>query len=197
MKISSQWCAIAIAAACALAAATPAHAQKKAQGPFREGFWIGVGLGYGGATISCSGCTDNSRLGAPTFTLRMGGTPSRQVLIGGELNAWSRSESGVTETVGDMSAVALWYPGARSPVFLKGGVGVVVYQANSSPKLESEGFGLNLGAGIDLYTGRSFSITPFVTYITALGGNLKVGGTDTGFAIKPNMIEVGITATWH
>ena len=38
MKISSQWCALAIAAACALAAATPAHAQKKEQGPFREGF---------------------------------------------------------------------------------------------------------------------------------------------------------------
>jgi hypothetical protein len=127
----------------------------------------------------------------------MGGTVNRQLLIGGELNAWGRTESGVEETVGDMSAVAIFYPSPTGTLWVKGGVGVAIYEASSSPKFESEGLGINLGVGIDLYAGRTFSVTPFATFVTALSGNLKIGGTDTGVAVKPNLIEVGIAATWH
>jgi len=196
MATSSRWYALAVAAACGLAIATPAHAQKQVEGPYREGFWIGVGLGYGGAGFSCSGCS-STRTGAATFTLRMGGTTTRRLLIGGELNAWGRNELGVDQAVGDMSAVVLWYPSETTPVFLKGGLGVAVYSANSSPKVESSGLGVSVGLGIDLYTGRKFSITPFVTAMSAISGTVKVGGTDTGVSYRPNLIEVGVTATWH
>jgi len=182
-----------------LTAAAPARAQKqaKSEGPYREGFWIGVGLGYGSATISCSECTDNSRYGAPTLTLRMGGTPSRRLLVGGELNAWSRTSSNITETVGDLSAVALYYPSATGTFFIKGGAGGVVYQANTSPKLETSGFGVSIGIGIDLYLGRQFSLTPYASYVTALSGTVKIGGSDTGYEAKPNLIVAGLAATWH
>ncbi|HXY19904.1 MAG TPA: hypothetical protein VEH83_07905 [Gemmatimonadales bacterium] len=197
MQASPKWRWLALAAACGLVAASPAQAQKRDEGPYREGFWIGVGLGYGSAAVSCSLCTSGSRTGAATFTLRMGGTPSRQLLIGGELNAWGRNTSGVDEAVGDMSAVVLFYPSLTTPVFLKGGLGVAVYSLNTSPKVESEGLGVSIGVGADLYTGRRFSLTPFATFMTAISGNLKVGGADTGVAVKPNLLELGLTATWH
>ena len=196
MERIPHWRRFALAAWCGLVVATPAHAQKQVEGPYREGFWIGVGLGYGGANVSCSGCS-TTRDGAPTFTLRMGGTPGPRLLVGGELNAWGRSEAGANETVGDMSAVVLWYPIRTSGLFFKGGLGVAVYSLDGSPKVESEGLGVSVGVGIDLYTGRKFSLTPFVTAMTGISGNLKVGGTDTGFAVRPNLFEVGVTATWH
>jgi len=183
----------------ALAAAAPARAQKqgKSEGPYREGFWIGVGLGYGSATISCSECMDNSRYGAATVSLRMGGTPSRQLLVGGEVDAWSRTSSDVTETVGDVSGVVLFYPSSTGTFFIKGGVGGVVYDANTSPKLETSGFGVSIGVGIDLYLGHRFSLTPYASYVTALSGTVKIGGSDTGYEAKPNLIVVGLAATWH
>lgn len=107
---SSGWRLVFVAAG-ALAAAAPARAQQQA--PYREGFWIGVGPGFGSAAISCAQCTDNSRSGSETFVLRMGGTLSRQVLLGGEINAWSRERSDLTESVGDVSFVALWHGEGR------------------------------------------------------------------------------------
>jgi hypothetical protein len=196
MKTSLPWCSLALALACGLAAATPVQAQKKAVGPYREGFWIAFGLGWGSAGLSCSGCS-STRYGSSAATLRMGGTLNRHLLLGGEINAWSRNKSGVTETVGDMSAVAYFYPSAGGTFFLKGGVGVAVYSANTSPKLEATGLGVNVGLGIDLYLGRKFSLTPYASIGTGLTGNMKVGGTDTGVAAKPNLFQVGVAASWH
>jgi hypothetical protein len=127
----------------------------------------------------------------------MGGTLNRHVLLGGEINAWSRADSGVTETVGDMAAVLYWYPSATGTLYLKGGVGVAIYTANTSPKLESAGLGVNVGVGVDLYLGRKFSLTPYASFLTALSGNLKVGGTDTGIGVKPNLFQVGVAVVWH
>ena len=183
MRTSSRWCTLALALACGLAAASPARAQQKE--PYREGFWIGFGRGWGAASISCSECTSNKRWGSEAITIHLGGMLNKQLLLGGELNAWSRDKSGLVETVGDMSAVLYYYPSVTGTLFLKGGVGVVVYDANTSPKLESGGLGINVGVGIDLYVGRKFSLTPYASFVTALGGNLKVGGTDTGVGVSP------------
>ena len=202
MRHTSQWWPIALLAGCALAAAAvPAHAQKPETaskgGAYREGFWIGLGLGYGNAGISCSSCSGNSRYGSGAATIRMGGTLSPNFLMGGELNAWSRQSSGVTETVGDLAAALYWYPQATGGFYLKGGAGAVVYQADVSPKWEITGFGVNVGAGIDLYLSRKFSVTPYVNFLTATGGTLKIGGTDTGFKARPNLIQAGVQAVWH
>jgi len=196
MTSSSRWCTLALAVACGLAAATPAHAQKKATGPYREGFWIALGLGWGSATLSCDGCA-TTRYGSSAVTIRLGGTLNRHLLLGGELNAWSRNKSGVTETVGDMTAVAYFYPSASGTFFIKGGVGVAVYDANTSPKLQSGGLGVNVGVGIDLYLGRTFSLTPYASFLSAVSGNMKVGGTDTGVAAKPNLFQAGVAVSWH
>ena len=62
----------------------------------RKGFWIGFGFGYG--SLSCTGC---SSTGGVSGYLKMGGTVSPHLLLGGESNGWSKSEGGFTTTVGD------------------------------------------------------------------------------------------------
>ena len=183
---------------CAAAGTAPAQTTAIAPaGPVREGFWIGVGLGVGNAGVECAQCSSNQRYGAPTFTLRMGGTPTRHVLVGGELNGWGRETLGVTETLGDLSAVIVWYPSERSTFYVKGGLGVVVYQLDTSPKVETEGMGINAGVGIDIYLSRNFSLTPYASVVASGGGPVKIGGTDTGYEARPNLVLVGIAATWH
>jgi hypothetical protein len=202
MRRTREWLGLMLVAASGLVVWTaPARAQKPEDGSkggaHREGFWIGVGLGWGNAGISCSGCSNNDRYSSQAVTLRMGGTMSRHLLLGGEINAWGRSRSGITETVGDMDGALYFYPSATGGLYFKGGVGIVVYDANSSPSVTTNGLGVDVGAGIDLYLGRSFSLTPYVNFLTAVGGTVKVGGTDTGFEARPNMVQVGIAAVWH
>src|SRR2546430_11730804 len=92
----------------------------------REGFWIGLGGGWGDAVLSCSpNCTftQAAKGGAATAWLKLGGTLRRDVLLGGELNAWVEKVSGATGSVGDASAARDHYLVPDGGLFLKGGVG--------------------------------------------------------------------------
>src|SRR5438046_9562341 len=83
----------------------------------REGFWIGFGLGYGSANITCDSCNSGPRTGGVTAFLKLGGTPSRNLLIGGAINRWSHSGAGATETIGNVPASLYNYPVAASGLF--------------------------------------------------------------------------------
>src|SRR5256885_13245560 len=90
----------------------------------REGFWIGFGFGHGSAdlkspTLDSLGAT--GREGGATGFVKLGGTLSKSVLLGGEVNAWVKSEGGVTFTVGNVSAAAYFYPAPQTGFFVKGG----------------------------------------------------------------------------
>src|SRR6266567_3158501 len=75
----------------------------------REGFWIGFGLGYGSANVTCDTCGSGPRTGGVTAFLKLGGTPSRNLLIGGAINAWSHQSGGATETMGNVTASLYYY----------------------------------------------------------------------------------------
>src|SRR5256885_16199814 len=62
---------------CAASAARAQYPQR------RDGFWIGFGLGYGSANIRCDNCVDSSSVGGITGFVKLGGAPSRQLLLGG------------------------------------------------------------------------------------------------------------------
>src|SRR3989454_10676652 len=69
--------ALLAAFSCAASAARAQYPQR------RDGFWIGFGLGYGLANVKCDQCVDSSGVGGVTGFVKLGGTPSRNVLIGG------------------------------------------------------------------------------------------------------------------
>src|SRR2546428_8580650 len=74
-----------------LAVAPAARAQYPQR---REGFCIGFGLGYGSANITCDSCGSGPRTGGVTAFVKLGGTPSRNLLIGGAINGWAHSSGG-------------------------------------------------------------------------------------------------------
>ena len=95
---------------------------------------------------------------SPSFALRLGGTVSPSVRLGGELFRWSADNGPTTEsTVGLLANVQL-YPSRRAGFYLKGGVGYgwSTVDFRDGSKATENGFMFNAGAGYD------FALTPHV-----------------------------------
>lgn len=136
----------------------PAAAQGNEQ--TRQGFWISFGFGAG--SLGCDDCDDDDRVNGVNFFARAGGTLSQRLLIGGEVNGWTKSEDNATLTLTNVGPVLLFYPSARGGLFLKGGLGLssIEFEVGSF-SVEDEGVGLTLGLGYDARVGRNFALTPY------------------------------------
>ncbi len=164
----------------AAAIATPAFAQRhhgsqlrEVTRNYRDGFWLGLSVGAGEESFRYENAPGgySNDITAPTFSLRLGGTPSQRWLLGAELFAWMDGD--FNDTYDDYSNVlssammiAQFYPLTRGGLYFKGGVGVAGnYLRTVSPagyivKDETSGLATVFGAGLDLRVGRNVSITP-------------------------------------
>src|SRR3989454_2603069 len=108
---------------------------------------------------------------------KLGGTPSRNVLIGGAINVWAHSDgTGNTETMSNVTASVYLYPQAKSGFFLTGGLGFSNYYVNSTPSFDGTGWGFTAGAGYDIRVGRDVSLTPVVNYVYGGVGDVNESG---------------------
>src|SRR4051794_18866248 len=61
----------------------------------RHGFWAGFGVGAGGESFDLrDGLGYSSDLYRPTVSLRLGGTPTRYLRLGGEVLGWIDDHDG-------------------------------------------------------------------------------------------------------
>ena len=176
--------AIGFSAFLAILLAGSASAQ---QAQTRQGFWIGGGMGYGSLGLGCEGCVDVGRTGGISGYAKLGGTLRSNVLLGLEVNGWTKSEAGATVTLGNASAAAYWYPMATNGLFIKGGAGYSALNADDgSTSATDSGFGILGGVGYDIRAGRNLSITPVANWFR--------GGFDGGSA---NVLQIGLGVTSH
>ena len=149
----------------------------------RKGFWIGFGFGYGSYT-----CTNCSSTGSVSGYLKMGGTLGPHLLLGGETNGWSKSESGTTLTTGNASFTAYYYPQPASGLFLRGGVGFSDARASSGGFSASQtGLGATAGLGYDVRVAANTSITPVFNFVW--------GHPDSGF--NQSILQFAVGVTFH
>lgn len=166
----------------------------------REGFWIGLGGGWGDAVLSCSpNCTftQAAKGGAATAWLKLGGTLRSDVLLGVELNAWVKNVGGSTESVGNASAAVYYYLTPDGGLFLKGGVGYATFRPSSGTTTSGNGFGLIAGAGYDVRIGRNVSLTPVGNFFFGDDGHVTGGGLTVPQSVKHSVIELGVGITFH
>lgn len=186
----SRWLAVALV----IGIATPLAAQHP---QVRKGFWIGFGPTYGSADATCDGCV-SGREGSFGLFIKLGGTLSQKVLLGGEINSWMKDEAGVTTFMGSMAAVVYYYPIATGGLFVKGGPGVSSLQASGNgPDLEGYGWGVTAGVGYDIRVGRNISITPVGNFWYGQPGNIQQSGTTVITGWKQNVFEFGLGITFH
>ena len=143
-------------------ALTLATGVSAAQAHEHRGFWIGFGLGGG---VNMNDGLDGESLSGGGGYLRLGGTTSQRVLLGFEGNFWGRDHDGATIARGNGTFTTMFYPSAQGGGFLKGGIGWASISrattiGNSTTTTDEGGFGLTLGAGLDVKIGRNIYLTP-------------------------------------
>jgi hypothetical protein len=184
---------------CAAGAAT-AQAAKGLDTPSpRHGFWFAVGAASGSVGMNCSGCTSDRKSGA-SGTVRMGGTLSPHWLLGGEIDGWAKSESGVDMTVASVAVVASWYPSRTGGFFLKFGLGGLAYHEEDPDASKSDITGAAgvFGLGYDLRVGRSFALTPYLNSIASSNSRIKLNGTSVPLvSMNPNLVQFGVALSWY
>ena len=175
------WLSVVLLPAGVLAAQDSAPAPKHRR-PHRAGLWGEFGFGPGRARVACSGCESVIIANGATSYLRIGGTVSDHVMIGGEIFSllnkafgFSPEDSARTAETGTLAIIVMWFPG-RSGLFFKGGVGAAVGQfslptaTSSADTSDGAGIGLTFGAGWDWSISRKFAFTANVgVYVTAIG----------------------------
>lgn len=181
----------AVAAALLLVlGATPASAQREA---VHQGFWISFGFGAG--TVFGDDAFDgDSKFGGAGF-LRMGGSPSQQFLIGGEMIGWGTDQDNVQTGRGALMFTALYYPSPRGGFYVKGGAGfagrtteftINVDNLEATVTEEKGGIGLGAGLGFDIQLARNFFLTPALDFVYT--------GTEGDGA---SLLLFTVGATWH
>jgi hypothetical protein len=172
---------------CAILAAIMATSAVAQQEQTRQGFWIGGGLGYGSLGISCTGCADVGRTGSASGYFKLGGTLRQNILLGVEMNGWTKSEGAGRISMGNLSGAAYWYPMPTQGLFIKGGAGYSNLRADDGVTSANDGgFGVLAGVGYDIRAGRKLSITPVANWYR--------GGFNGGSA---NVLDIGLGITSH
>lgn len=190
MRPCFSW-ALVVLVGLSFAAAPPAQAQHPQT---RDGFWFGFGFGYGSLGRSCDGCSDIDRESAFSGYLKLGGTVSPKVLLGGESTGWTKSESGFTLTAGSASAAVYFYPQPATGFFLKSGVGFATYQEEGEDA--ATGFGFIIGLGYDIRVGRNVSLTPVGNFTWGSLGDVESAGLIVP-GLKTNVFQLALGVTFH
>ena len=144
----------------------------------RHGFWGALGVGAGGEAFDLrDGAGYSGELYRPTISLRLGGTPSRYVRLGGELQGWIDDQGSRTESLTSLLFITQFYPAPVTGLYLKGGVGLGRSQVdfNDGFGVGDTGFAGLVGAGWEVRVGRRLYLNPAVDLIqhryTGRGGD--------------------------
>lgn len=160
-----------------------------------EGFWIGFGIGGG---VNTAENLDDARRGGGAAYLRMGGTPSQKVLLGGEIAVWGRQEdtafgaNSLAVTRSNATFMVMFFPSDNGGFFLKGGLGGANVETEVlGVKVTERGLGTTLGLGYDVRLGRNLYLTPNFDMLIQ---TFEQTGGDT---ISNTLILLTLGLTWH
>ncbi len=180
----------------ALALSQPARAQE----PTLRGPWLGAGLGTASAAVNCDICTGD-RNGGLSGYLSGGFTFTRNLRAGAEISGWLDNTENVRQRLMLYGASLYWNPTPTASWYLKGGIGLLNYNADTTDDDEDDALGasngaLQLGAGYEFRAGSKLWLTPYANLIVSTSGNMTSGNsivTDASFSL----MQIGAGLTWR
>jgi hypothetical protein len=185
-----------ILAAGLLLATAPLAAQARPN--TREGFWIGFGLGIGSTGAECQNC-GNDRVSGASGYLRLGGTVSPNVLLGGESTAWAHTDGLVEESLAFATFTALFYPSRTGAFYLKLGLGGMTYRADDGfDELTATAPAAQFGLGYEFRVSRNMSIVAFLNSLASSSVNIELNGQPApSDDLQLSLVQLGAGLTWH
>ena len=167
----SVWRAIPAVIAVLLAAPGAVRAQDVPRGLSlvrdgdRAGFWAGLSLGAGGEAFDLrDGLGYSEELYRPTVSLRLGGTVSQSLRLGGEALAWVNDRDHAVESLTSLLFIGQLYPITSTGLYLKGGLGIGrnAIEFDDGGSIGDTGFAGLLGAGWEVRVGRRWYLNPSI-----------------------------------
>jgi hypothetical protein len=144
----------------------------------RHGFWAGLGVGAGAEAFDLrDGLGYSADLYRPTVSVRLGGTPSQYLRLGGEILGWIDDQGNRTESITSVLFISQFYPAPATGFYLKGGLGLGRNQVDfdNGFGVGDTGFAGLLGAGWEVRVGRRWYLNPAVDLVqqryTGRGGD--------------------------
>ena len=117
---------------------SPSVASPASNPQVRRGFWLGFGGGLGSADATCDACIAGKRENGIVGYFNLGGTIHDRLLLGAEVNLWSKDHEGVTLNLYNILATATIYPQPSSNYFLKVGAGGGLHRHRHPSGLEDD-----------------------------------------------------------
>jgi hypothetical protein len=134
----------------------------------RRGFWLGLGLGAGGESFDLRpGVGYSDALYRPTVSLRLGGTVSPSLRLGGEVLSWINDVGPAVESLSSALFIAQLYPFPSSGLYLKGGIGIGRNAVDFDDGFDEgdTGFAGLIGAGYEIRLSRRFFLNPTIDLV--------------------------------
>lgn len=141
----------------------------------REGFWFAAGVGGGAESFDArDGLGWSDGKGGGMGYLKLGGTVSPSLLLGGEVQVWGTTyytSPQYDRALGSLLGIAQVYPAPETGFWLKGGLGMAFSNYHSYDAFgtitnqDQTGRAWSLGIGFDAPIGRRVSITPSLDFV--------------------------------
>lgn len=149
-------------------------------------WWVAIDMGEGQLSLTSDQKPQADR--TATFALGFSGGHrlTNMARVGLHVNGWlleasSLNDPTVGESVSNVGGVLDVFPIPNRPLFVRGGLGLSMYENNHPTESGGSGLGWEAGGGYEFRLPGSLGITPMVEYSAGhLGGGPSRYGTVTG-----------------
>ncbi len=163
-------------------------------------WWLGFELGDGQIKLTSDQFSGTRN---PAFALGFLGGHSlgNRARIGLELNGWllqsfNLNNPAVGESVSNVLVVVDAFPIRKTPLFLRAGPGLALYQNNGPGGFNSSGWSWTAGVGYEIPLTENFGLAPIVDYAAgSLGDVRNIISVETGR--RYSVVEFKAAIMWH
>ena len=163
-------------------------------------WWIGLELGDGQIKLT-SDQFSGTRNTAFELGFVGGHSLGNRARIGLELNGWllqsfNNSNPAVGESVSNVLGVVDAFPARKTPLFLRAGAGLALYQNNRPGGFNGSGWSWIAGVGYEIPLTENFGLAPIVDYAAgSLGDVRNIIAVETGR--RYSVVEFKAALIWH
>ncbi|SRR5712692_3866410 len=185
--------------ACLILATPVAFAQAQKEPTVRP-WWVGFELGDGQIKLTSDQLSGTRN---PAFALGFvgGHNLGNRARIGLEVDGWllqsfNTSNPAVGESVSNVLGLVDAFPTRKTPIFLRAGAGLALYQNNRPGGSNGSGWSWTAGLGYEIPLRKNFGLAPIVDYAAgSLGDVRNVITVQTGR--RYSVVEVKVAVIWH
>jgi hypothetical protein len=160
--------------------------------------WFTIGLATANGGLGCAICRPNQTR-AVAANAAAGWAIRPRLVLGLQGQTWlDVFGDGFDQTMLHGQAVARWYPFARQPLSLTGGVGALAYRVDDGAfVLRAQTVAAQFTVGWELPARAGMTVTPFVSLLTTAPARLRGAN---GFALAEDarfgLVQGGVALSW-